>query len=68
MNDIRAEVVNPPYEPPKGGADVAPPVPPEPDPDPEVIDYIESSQLPPDPRDPPPEELPATELEPAREA
>ena len=42
-------VNNPPYVPPKGGADVAPPVPPENSVDPKVKAYIDSTQLPPDP-------------------
>ena len=44
---------NPPYEPPPGGADVAPPVVYEDPPDPEVVAYVESTQLPPDPREEP---------------
>jgi hypothetical protein len=48
---------NPPYEPPPGGADVCPPVVLEEPPDPEVVALMDETALPPDPRDPPPEEL-----------
>lgn len=53
---------NPPYEPPPSQADVCPPVVLEEPPDPEVVALIEETALPPDPRDPPEEELTPVEL------
>lgn len=53
---------NPPYDPPPGGADVAPPVVLEDPPDPSVVALIEDTALPPDPRDPPDEPVTPIDL------
>jgi hypothetical protein len=47
-----SDVVNPPYEPPFGHADAPPPVPPDPNLDPEAQAYLDAFVAPPDPRDP----------------
>jgi hypothetical protein len=49
---------NPPYEPPPGGADVCPPVVLEDPPDPEIVELMEETALPPDPREPTPSNPP----------
>jgi hypothetical protein len=49
---MMSDVVNPPYEPPYGHADAPPPVPPDPNMDPEAQAYLDAFVAPPDPRDP----------------